>query len=48
MRRTEVMTSQKSSFAFQRFEYHTSEEHDENPKVQICLESVYGARDMAA
>ena len=44
-----VMTSQKTFFAFQRFEYHISVEHDDKPKQpKFGGNRFMGARDMAA
>ena len=37
------MTSQKTFFAFQRFGYHVSVEHDEkHPQPKFGVESVHG------
>ena len=43
------MTSQKTFFAFQRFGYDVSVEHDEkHPQSKIGGDRFMGARDMAA
>ena len=43
------MTSQKTFFAFQRFGYHVSVEHDEkHPQSKYGGDPFMGARDMAA
>ena len=46
---TEVMTSQKTFFEFQRFEYHISVEHVEKPlQPKFGGNRFMGARDMTA
>ena len=43
------MTSQKTFFAFQRFGYHVSVEHDEkHPQPKFGGDRFMEARDMAA
>ena len=46
---TEVMTSRKTFFAFQHFEYYVSVEHDEKPPQPKFGGYLFmGARDMTA